>query len=57
MMQWTNWLVGVVCAVGIAIGGCSQGAMSGDKMMGNTMMEKKSDAMMEKKDGGTMEKK
>jgi hypothetical protein len=57
MTRRTNWLVGVACAAGIVVGGCSQSSMSGDKMTGDKMMEKKGDAMMEKKDGATMEKK
>ena len=57
MTRRMNWLVGVACAAGIVVGGCSQSSMSGDKMTGDKMMEKKGDAMMEKKDGAPMEKK
>ena len=49
MGRGTRWMAAMVCAVGIVAGGCSQGSMGGDKMMGDKPMEKKSDSMMEKK--------
>ena len=55
-------LVVVALGAGIALGGCAETSMSGDKMMGDKMtgdkmMDKKDGTMMEKKEGQMMDKK
>ena len=46
----------VALGAGMALGGCAETSMSGDKM-GDKMMEKKDAGMMDKKEGTMMEKK